>query len=100
MSEIGIRSGHVALVEIRETAEQFFDIPLIQEIAGAFESFDDDIDIRAVVRRRKARHFAPVPISAMVQCLTRRAAVPTSRVRASRHFTLRGTDEVSYQKTN
>ena len=58
MSEIGIeKSGHVALVEIRRPPNNFFDIPLIQEIADAFESFDDDIDIRAVVLAAQGKAF-------------------------------------------
>jgi enoyl-CoA hydratase/carnithine racemase len=58
VSEIGIeKSGHVALVEIRRPPNNFFDIPLIQEIAGAFESFDDDIDIRAVVLAALGKAF-------------------------------------------
>ena len=58
MSEIGIeKSGHVALVEIRRPPNNFFDIPLIQEIAGAFESFDDDINIRAVVLAAQGKAF-------------------------------------------
>ena len=58
MSEIGIeKSGHVALVEIQRPPNNFFDIPLIQEIARAFESFDDDIDIRAVVLAAQGKAF-------------------------------------------
>jgi enoyl-CoA hydratase/carnithine racemase len=58
VSEIGIeKGGHVALVEIRRPPNNFFDIPLIQEIAGAFESFDDDIDIRAVVLAAQGKAF-------------------------------------------
>jgi len=58
VSEIGIeKSGHVALVEIRRPPNNFFDIPLIQEIAGAFESFDDEIDIRAVVLAAQGKAF-------------------------------------------
>jgi enoyl-CoA hydratase/carnithine racemase len=58
VSEIGIeKSGHVALVEIRRPPNNFFDIPLIQEIAGAFESFGDDIDIRAVVLAAQGKAF-------------------------------------------
>jgi enoyl-CoA hydratase/carnithine racemase len=58
VSEIGIEKiGHVALVEIRRPPNNFFDIPLIQEIAGAFESFDDDIDIRAVVLAAQGKAF-------------------------------------------
>jgi enoyl-CoA hydratase/carnithine racemase len=58
MSDIGIeKNGHVALVEIRRPPNNFFDIPLIKEIAGAFESFDDDIDIRAVVLAAQGKAF-------------------------------------------
>ena len=58
MSDIGIeKSGYVALVEIRRPPNNFFDIPLIKEIAGAFESFDDDIHIRAVVLAAQGKAF-------------------------------------------
>jgi enoyl-CoA hydratase/carnithine racemase len=58
MSDIGIeKSGHVALVEIRRPPNNFFDMPLIKEIAGAFESFDDDIHIRAVVLAAQGKAF-------------------------------------------
>jgi enoyl-CoA hydratase/carnithine racemase len=58
MSEIGIeKSGHVVLVEIRRPPNNFFDIPLIKEIAGAFESFDDDVHIRAVVLAAQGKAF-------------------------------------------
>jgi enoyl-CoA hydratase/carnithine racemase len=58
MSEIGIeKSGHVALVEIRRPPNNFFDIPLIKEIANAFESFDKDIGIRAVVLAAQGKAF-------------------------------------------
>ncbi|MFZ0054752.1 MAG: enoyl-CoA hydratase/isomerase family protein [Pseudolabrys sp.] len=50
MSDIGIeKTGHVALVEIRRPPNNFFDIPLIKDIASAFESFDEDSNIRAIV---------------------------------------------------
>jgi enoyl-CoA hydratase/carnithine racemase len=58
MGDIGIeKSGHVALVEIRRPPSNFFDIPLIKEIAGAFESFDDDIHVRAVVLAAQGKAF-------------------------------------------
>ena len=58
MSDIGIeKCGHVAVVEIRRPPNNFFDIPLIKEIAGAFESFDDDIHIRAVVLAAQGKAF-------------------------------------------
>src|SRR5260370_35313404 len=58
MGDIGIeKSDHVALVEIRRPPNNFFDIPLIKEIAGAFECFDDDIQIRAVVLAAQGKAF-------------------------------------------
>ena len=58
MSDIGIeKTGHVALVEIRRPPNNFFDIPLIKEIATAFESFDQDGDIRAIVLASQGKAF-------------------------------------------
>lgn len=58
MSDIGIeKTGHVALVEIRRPPNNFFDIPLIKDIAGAFESFDEDSDIRAIVLAAQGKAF-------------------------------------------
>ena len=58
MSDIGIeKSGHVALVEIRRPPNNFFDIPLIKEIADAFESFDEDTNTRAVVLAAQGKAF-------------------------------------------
>ena len=58
MSEIGIeKTGHVALVEIRRPPNNFFDIPLIKEIAAAFEEFDTDANIRAVVLASQGKAF-------------------------------------------
>jgi len=58
MSDIGIeKSGHVVVIEIRRPPNNYFDIPLIKEIAGAFESFDDDIHIRAVVLAAQGKAF-------------------------------------------
>ena len=58
MSDIGIeKTGHVALVEIRRPPNNFFDIPLIKDIATAFEAFDEDIDIRAIVLASQGKAF-------------------------------------------
>jgi enoyl-CoA hydratase/carnithine racemase len=58
MSDIGIEThGHVALVEIRRPPNNFFDIPLIKEIAAAFEGFDQDVDIRAIVLAAQGKAF-------------------------------------------
>jgi enoyl-CoA hydratase/carnithine racemase len=58
MSDIGIeKTGHVALVEIRRPPNNFFDIALIKDIAGAFESFDEDSNIRAIVLAAQGKAF-------------------------------------------
>jgi enoyl-CoA hydratase/carnithine racemase len=58
MNDLGIeKNGHVALVEIRRPPNNFFDIPLIKDIADAFESFDEDIYIRAVVLAAQGKVF-------------------------------------------
>jgi enoyl-CoA hydratase/carnithine racemase len=58
MSDIAIeKHGHVALVEIQRPPHNFFDIALIQEIADAFESFDEDVDIRAIVLAAQGKAF-------------------------------------------
>jgi enoyl-CoA hydratase/carnithine racemase len=58
MSDIGIeKTGHVALVEIRRPPNNFFDIPLIKDIAGAFESVDEDSNIRAIVLAAQGKAF-------------------------------------------
>ena len=58
MGDVGIeKHGRVALVEIRRPPNNFFDIPLIKDIASAFESFDDDGNIRAVVLAAQGKAF-------------------------------------------
>jgi enoyl-CoA hydratase/carnithine racemase len=51
------KTGHVALIEIRRPPHNFFDIPLIQEIAGALEALDTDADCRAVVWAAQGKSF-------------------------------------------
>ena len=56
--DIGVeKSGHVALVEIRRPPNNFFDVPLIREIATAFEALDDDADCRALVLAAQGKAF-------------------------------------------
>ena len=50
-------TGHVASIEIRRPPNNFFDIALIQEIAGALEALDDDVDCRAVVLAAQGKAF-------------------------------------------
>ena len=51
------KSGHVALIEIRRPPNNFFDIALIQEIAGALEALDGDVECRAVVLAAQGKAF-------------------------------------------
>jgi enoyl-CoA hydratase/carnithine racemase len=58
MSDIAIeKTGHIALVEIRRPPNNFFDIALIKDIAAAFEAFDHDGDIRAIVLASQGKAF-------------------------------------------
>ena len=55
---IGVEtSGFVTLVEIRRPPNNFFDIALIRELAGALEALDDDRSCRAVVLAAQGKAF-------------------------------------------
>ena len=57
-TDIGVdMHGHVALIEIRRPPHNFFDVALIQEIAGALEALDEDIGCRAVVLAAQGKSF-------------------------------------------
>src|SRR6202166_4840373 len=51
------KTGRVALIEIRRPPNNFFDIALIQEIAGALEALDEDAECRAVVLAAQGKTF-------------------------------------------
>jgi enoyl-CoA hydratase/carnithine racemase len=56
--DIGIeRPGFVAVIEMRRPPNNFFDIALIQEIAGALEALDADTGCRAVVLAAQGKAF-------------------------------------------
>lgn len=56
--DIGVeKHGLVAVIEIRRPPLNFFDIALIQEIAGALEALDDDNGCRAVVLASQGKAF-------------------------------------------
>ena len=64
--DIGVeKTGHVALVEIRRPPNNFFDIALIKEIAKPSRRSTLTPTAARWCWRRKARRFAPAPISAM-----------------------------------
>ncbi|MGH6681498.1 MAG: enoyl-CoA hydratase/isomerase family protein [Bradyrhizobium sp.] len=57
-TDIGVEThGHVGLIEIRRPPFNFFDVSLINQIAGALEQFDRDIKIRASVLAAQGRAF-------------------------------------------
>jgi len=51
------RAGFVALIEIRRPPNNFFDIALIREIAGALEALDEDDQCRATVLASQGKAF-------------------------------------------
>jgi enoyl-CoA hydratase/carnithine racemase len=56
--DIGVeKSGFVALIELRRPPNNFFDIALIHEIAGALETLDEDSGCRAVVLASQGKAF-------------------------------------------
>jgi enoyl-CoA hydratase/carnithine racemase len=56
--DIGVeKSGFVATVEIRRPPHNFFDMPLIKEIATALEALDSDAGCRAIVLAAEGKSF-------------------------------------------
>ena len=56
-------NGNTALVEIQRPPLNFFDISLINQIADAFETLDDETNCRAIVLAAQGKHFAQELIS-------------------------------------
>ena len=50
-------SGHVATIEIKRPPHNFFDMPLIKQLADAFEGLDKDRNIRALVLCAEGKSF-------------------------------------------
>lgn len=58
MSDVNISTqGAVGIAEIRRGPNNYFDIALIRDIAEAFERFDADTHIRAIVLCAEGRNF-------------------------------------------
>jgi len=49
--------GHVATVEICRPPDNHFDVPLIEGLAAAFETLEEQPDCRAIVLRIRGKHF-------------------------------------------
>jgi enoyl-CoA hydratase/carnithine racemase len=57
--DLGIeRDGAVAVIEMRRPPHNFFDLDLITRMADAFEAFDADPEVRAVVLRAQGKSFS------------------------------------------
>lgn len=57
-TDIGVETqGHVAIVEIKRPPHNFFDMSLIRQIADAFEGYDKDANIRAIVLAAEGKSF-------------------------------------------
>jgi 2-(1,2-epoxy-1,2-dihydrophenyl)acetyl-CoA isomerase len=51
------RDAHIAIVTLRRPPENYFDAPLIADLADAYEHIDSDGDTRAIVLTSEGRHF-------------------------------------------
>jgi len=51
------KSGNIAIVEIRRPPHNFFDMSLIRQIADAFEGYDKEPDVRAIVLCAEGKSF-------------------------------------------
>lgn len=52
-----VLDGHVATAEIQRPPNNFFDVDLIDALADAFESLDENPDCRAIVLCAQGKHF-------------------------------------------
>lgn len=52
------KDGHIATVELRRGPNNHVNVPMIAEIGEAFEGFDRDPDIRAIVLCSDGKHFS------------------------------------------
>ena len=58
MADINVsKQGHIGTVELNRPPNNFLDMELIGEVAGAFEEFDRNPDIRAIVLCSAGKHF-------------------------------------------
>ena len=58
MADINVsKNGHIGTVELNRPPNNFLDMELIGEVAGAFEAFDRDDNIRAIVLCSAGKHF-------------------------------------------
>ena len=84
------KTGHVALIEIRRPPNNFFDIALIQEIAGALEALDEDAECRAVVLAAQGKAFCAGANFGDGSTLTREGQRPSEPMPGVAHLYLEG----------
>lgn len=57
-TDIGVETqGNIAIVEIKRPPHNFFDMSLIKQIADAFEGYDKDSNVRAIVLCAEGKSF-------------------------------------------
>jgi enoyl-CoA hydratase/carnithine racemase len=84
------KTGHVALIEIRRPPNNFFDIALIQEIAGAVEALDEDSDCRVTVLAAQGKAFCAGANFGDGSQLDREGQRPGERDRMVQHLYVEG----------
>ena len=68
--DIGVSTeGHVATIEIQRPPHNFFDYSLIQQIADAMETIDEDNNLRCVVLCAQGKSFCAVHYMAFYQAV-------------------------------
>ena len=86
-NDIGVDvSGHVALIEIRRPPNNFFDIALIKEIAGALEGLDQDGACRAVVLAAQGKAFCAGANFGDGSALNREGQWPSEAIQPVQHL--------------
>jgi enoyl-CoA hydratase/carnithine racemase len=84
------KTGRVALIEIRRPPNNFFDIALIQEIAGAVEALDEDSDCRVTVLAAQGKAFCAGANFGDGSQLDREGQRPGERDRMVQHLYVEG----------
>jgi len=92
--------GHVALIEIRRPPNNFFDIALIQEIAGAVEALDEDSDCRVTVLAAQGKAFCAGANFGDGSLLDREGQRPGERDRMVQHLYVEGQRLFRVKKPN
>jgi enoyl-CoA hydratase/carnithine racemase len=80
------KTGHVAVVEMRRPPSNFFDQPLLTELAETMLALDDDPDVRSIVLCSEGKHFcAGAQLEGMTPEGIRQIYRQASRLFTTRH---------------